>query len=153
MILCTECYLQKNDQTLMLYRNKKKNDINEGKYIGLGGRFEFGESPEECVIREVKEEAGVTLKSFRFRGTVTFLSHEKGDPIYIFFFTADQFDGEIKDCDEGELCWVETDKIAALNLWAGDHLIWEWLKADKGIFSAKLIYDGDNLMEHHVRFY
>ncbi|MCL2719388.1 MAG: 8-oxo-dGTP diphosphatase [Lachnospiraceae bacterium] len=153
MILCTECYIQKNGKTLMLYRNKKKNDINKNKYIGLGGRFEMGESPEECLVREVKEEAGVTLTNYRFRGTITFLSNKISEPIYIFFFTADEYEGEIKDCDEGELHWVETGQIEGLNLWEGDYLIWKWLKADKGIFNGKLVYDGDKLMEHQVKIY
>lgn len=156
MVLCTECYIQENGKTLMLHRNKKEKDINQNKYIGLGGRFEYGESPEECLVREIKEEAGVTLTSFRFRGTITFLQEnevENEKLFYIFFFTADEYEGEIRDCDEGELHWVETERIAELNLWEGDHLIWEWLKADEGIFSGKLIYDGEKLMKHQVRFY
>ena len=153
MILCTECYLQKNGKTLMLLRNKKENDINKDKFIGLGGRFEYGETPEECVIREVKEEAGVLLTSFRYRGMVTFSSNENAGPIYIFFFTADGFEGEIKECNEGELHWVPTERIEELNLWEGDRLLWQWLKADMGIFSGKFVYDGDRLSDYEVRFY
>ena len=154
MILCAECYLQKDGKTLMLYRNKKENDINKDKYIGVGGRFEYGESPEECLVREVYEETGVKLKSYRFRGTATFLKvDDDSEPIYIFFFTADEYEGEITSCDEGELHWVDTDKIEELDLWEGDHLVWKWLKADDGIFSAKFVYDGDKLTTHQVRFY
>jgi len=154
MILCSECYLQVNGKTLMLYRNKKENDINEGKHIGIGGRFEFGESPEECMIREVREEVGVIVTSFRYRGMVTFVVKDgDSEPIYIFFFIADGFEGEIKACDEGELVWIETDRIEELNLWEGDRLLWKWLRADEGLFSGKFVYDGDILVDYQVRFY
>ena len=153
MLLCTECYLQKDGKTLMLYRNKKENDINKNKYIGLGGRFEYGETPEECVVREIHEEAGLALTSFRFRGTVTFLAKNEDLLIYMFVFTADGFTGEIKECDEGELRWVDTDRIEELDLWEGDHLLWQWLKADEGFFNGKFVYEGDKLIEHQVRFY
>lgn len=154
MTLCTECYIQRDGKTLMLYRNKKENDVNKNKYIGIGGRFEAGESPEECLLREVYEEVGVRLTGFRFRGTVTFLSVSGKDEIfYIFFFTADGYSGEIGDCDEGELYWVETDKIGELDIWEGDHLVWKWLNADEGVFNAKFVYDGDKLVENHVWFY
>ena len=155
MILCTECYIQTKGQTLMLHRCKKENDINEGKYIGLGGRFEAGESPEECLLREIREEAGVTLTDYRFRGTITFVTLGKEDEsIYMFVYTAGHYSGEIKeDCDEGELHWVATERIGELNLWEGDRLLWQWLGADEGFFNAKFVYDGESLVEHHVRMY
>ncbi|MCL2254456.1 MAG: 8-oxo-dGTP diphosphatase [Lachnospiraceae bacterium] len=154
MILCTECYIQKDDKTLMLYRNKKENDINKNKYIGIGGRFEHGESPEECLIREVFEETGLTLTCFEFRGMITFLTvNNECEPIYMFVFTADGFSGEVKDCDEGELHWVETERIEELNLWEGDHLMWKWLKGDDGVFSGKFVYDGNDLADDWVKFY
>ncbi|MDR2546966.1 MAG: 8-oxo-dGTP diphosphatase [Lachnospiraceae bacterium] len=149
MILCTECYIQQDGKTLMLFRNKKENDINKGKYIGLGGRFEPGESPEECLLREVREEAGVVLTNYRFRGMVTFLTKDEDSlPIYIFVFTANSYEGTINDeCDEGELTWIETKKITEIPLWEGDHLLWKWLQADEGFFSAKFVYDGEKLVE------
>ncbi len=155
MILCTDCYIQKDGKTLMLYRNKKENDINEGKYIGVGGKFEGNESPEECVIREVMEEAGVTLKSFKMRGTLTFdIKEPNHEPLLIFLFTATEYEGEItKDCPEGQLRWVDTEKITELNIWEGDKLFWKWLQDDTGFFSAKFEYKGDTLMDYQVRFY
>jgi len=154
MILTTECYIQKDGQTLMLYRNKKEHDINKGKYIGVGGKFEPGESPEECLLREVKEEAGVTLTDFRLRGLVTFVMLDgSSEPIYMFVFTANGFTGEITECDEGELRWVDTDKLFTLGLWEGDKLFWRWLLEDERFFSAKFVYNGDVLVEHEEVFY
>ena len=155
MFLCTECYIQKDGKTLMLHRNKKKDDINKNKWIGLGGKFEPGESPEECLIREVKEEAGVTLSEFRLRGVVTFSSITK-DPnhlFYIFIYTASEYIGEIVDCDEGELNWIDNDKILDLELWEGDRLFWDWILNDKPFFSANFVYDGDKLVKNEVKFY
>ena len=154
MTLCSSCYIQKDEKTLMLYRNKKEKDINKNKYIGLGGRFEAGESPEECLVREIEEEAGVRLTSYRLRGIVTFVSEGASDPLYMYFYTADEYEGDIKEeCDEGELCWVPTARIEELDLWEGDHLLWKWIKADEGIFSAKFVYEGDKMVEHQVNFY
>jgi len=138
----------------MLYRNKKEKDINKGKYIGIGGKFEPGESPEECLLREIKEEAGVTLTDYRFRGIVTFVMLDgSSDPIYMFVYMADGFTGEMTACDEGELHWVDTDKILTLNLWEGDKLFWRWLLEDDRFFSAKFVYNGDILVEHRETFY
>jgi 8-oxo-dGTP diphosphatase len=154
MILCTECYIQQDGKTLMLYRNKKKNDINQGKWIGLGGKFEFGESPEECLIREVREEAGVTVMDYKLRGILTFKMMEKPkEPLYIFVFTASAYEGEIGECDEGTLKWIENDKILDLQLWEGDRLFWQWILQDKGLFSANFKYENDKLIEHEVVFY
>ena len=154
MILCTECYIQKDGKTLMLHRNKKDNDINQGKWIGLGGKFESGESPKECLLREVKEEAGVTLLDFDLRGVITFITSDKEvEPMYIFIFTASEYSGEIGQCKEGTLKWIDTDKIFDLNLWEGDRLFWEWMLTDKGFFMAKFVYHQDKLVEHEVNFY
>lgn len=154
MILCTECYLQEAGKTLMLYRNKKKNDINKNKWIGLGGKFEPGESPEECLVREIKEEAGVTLTGYRLRGILTFLAGEADQPYCIFIYTAHGYEGTVNPvCAEGELKWVDTAKIEELELWEGDRLFWSWLKADRGFFSAKFTYQGDVLTNHQVQFY
>ena len=155
MTLCTECYIQKDGKTLMLHRTKKKNDINEGKWIGLGGKFEPFESPEECLLREVYEEAGVTLTEFKLRGVVTFSTVEK-DPtnsFCIFIFTASNYTGEIGECNEGELSWIDNDKILDLNLWEGDRLFWSWLLEDKPFFSANFVYDKDKLVKNDVIFY
>ena len=154
MILCTDCYIQRDNKTLMLYRNKKKNDINQGKWIGVGGKFEPGESPEECLIREVKEEAGVTLTEFKLRGILTFQIMDEGsEPLYIFIYTASDFIGEIGECDEGTLEWVDTNKILELELWEGDRLFWDWILHDERMFSANFKYREDKLIEHQVTFY
>ena len=154
MTLCTECYIQKENKTLMLYRNKKKDDINQGKWIGLGGKFELGESPEECLLREVKEEVGVSLTDFTLRGILTFQIVEQADePIYIFIYTASDYEGEIKECSEGTLEWIDNDKILKLNLWEGDRLFWGWLLENKGLFSANFKYSQDKLIDYKVNFY
>ncbi|MCL2565714.1 MAG: 8-oxo-dGTP diphosphatase [Defluviitaleaceae bacterium] len=155
MFLCTECFIQKDGKTLMLHRNKKENDINKNKWIGLGGKFEIGESPEECLIREVKEEAGVILNKFRLRGIVTFntIANKSDDLYYIFIYTASEYTGEIGTCDEGDLHWVDNDKILDRELWEGDRLFWDWILNEKGLFSANFIYDGDKLVKDDVIFY
>jgi len=155
MILCSDCYIQKDGKTLMLLRNKKESDINKNKYIGLGGKFEPGESPEECLIREVKEEAGVTLNEYKLRGIVTFSTID-GDPqnqFCIFIYTASGYTGKIGSCDEGELHWIDNDKILDLNLWEGDRLFWRWILEGKPFFSAKFVYDDDTLVNDEVVFY
>ena len=112
MILSTLCYLQQEDQYLMLHRVKKKNDMNQDKWIGIGGKLEAGESPEECLLREAREETGLQLTDYRFRGIVTFVS-DQWDTEYMFLYTATGFAGEMKVCDEGDLEWVPFDKIAS----------------------------------------
>ena len=117
--LSTLCYIEKDDKYLMLHRTVKENDVNKDKWIGVGGHFEYGESPEECLLREVKEETGYTLTSWAYRGIVTFVYGE--DVVeYMSLYTADGFEGEPIDCDEGELEWVEKSKIETLKLWEGD---------------------------------
>lgn len=139
--LSTLCYLERDGAYLMLHRTVKKNDVNKDKWIGVGGHFEEGESPEECLLREVKEETGYTLTSYRFRGLVTFLSGD-GVTEYMSLFTADGFTGEPVPCDEGELEWVPKDKIQELNIWEGDKLFFRLLDEDVPFFSLKLVYDG-----------
>lgn len=119
--LTTLCYIEKGNQYLMLHRISKENDINKDKWIGIGGHFEGDESPEECLLREAKEETGLTLTSYRFRGIVTFCS-EGYQTEYMCLYTADAFSGTLKECDEGKLEWVDKDKIYDLNLWDGDEL-------------------------------
>ena len=119
--LTTLCYIEKEDKYLMLHRVKKQKDVNKDKWIGIGGHFEEGESPEECLLREVKEEAGLSLISFSFRGLITFCA--SGWPIeYMCLYTADGFEGELTECDEGALEWVEKDRLMSLNLWEGDKI-------------------------------
>ena len=137
----TLCYIEHDEKYLMLHRTIKKNDINKDKWIGVGGHFEADESPEECVCREVLEETGYRLTSYRFRGLVTFLSGD-GVTEYMSLFTADGFEGEEIACDEGELEWVPIEKIGELNLWEGDKIFLRLLAEDAPFFSLKLVYDG-----------
>ena len=139
--LSTLCYIEKDGCYLMLHRTVKKNDVNKDKWIGVGGHFEADESPEECVLREVKEETGYTLTSYQHRGIVTFISGG-GVTEYMFLFTADAFTGEPIPCDEGELEWVDQEEVLKLNIWEGDKIFFRLLKEQKEHFSLKLMYDG-----------
>ncbi len=130
----------------MLHRTKKKNDLNHDKWIGIGGKFEEGESPEECALRETREETGLRLTSWRYRGIVTFVSNE-AETEYMHLFTADGFEGELTDCDEGELTWVRQADFDALPQWEGDRIFLELLDAEAPFFSLKLMYEGDRLRE------
>lgn len=145
--LSTLCYIEKDGKYLMLHRIKKKNDVNKDKWIGVGGHFEADETPEECVIREVKEETGYTLTSYKYRGFVTFISGN-GVTEYMSLFTADGFEGEQIPCDEGTLEWVDKDKVNDLNIWEGDKIFFTLLNQGGPFFSLKLVYDGaDKLVE------
>lgn len=139
--LSTLCYIEHNGRYLMLHRTVKKNDVNKDKWIGVGGHFEEDESPEECLLREVKEETGYTLTSYQYRGIVTFISGD-GVTEYMSLFTADGFEGEAIACDEGELRWVEKDKVYDLNIWEGDKIFFRLLEERQDFFSLKLVYDG-----------
>ena len=139
--LSTLCYLEREGQYLMLHRTRKKNDINQDKWIGVGGHFEENESPEECLLREVKEETGYRLTSFCYRGIVTFVSGN-GVTEYMSLFTADGFTGQEIVCDEGELMWVDKEKVLELNLWEGDKIFRKLLEEKREFFSLKLVYDG-----------
>ncbi len=139
--LSTLCYIKRGHQYLMLHRTVKKNDVNKDKWIGVGGHFEEDESPEECLLREVKEETGYTLTSYQYRGIVTFISGN-GVTEYMSLFTADGFEGELLPCDEGELEWVDIDKVQELNIWEGDKIFFRLLKERQDFFSLKLVYDG-----------
>lgn len=142
----TLCYLVKDGKVLMLHRVKKKNDINHDKWIGIGGKFEPEEAPEECVLREAKEETGLTLTSWRCRGVVTFLQ-EGGEGEYMYLFTADDFTGELIECDEGDLQWVSMDFLDALPTWEGDRIFLNLLWQDAPFFLLTLRYQGDRLVE------
>ena len=145
MNFTTLCYIEKENKYLMLHRTSKKKDGNKDKWIGVGGHFEKGESPEECLLREVKEETGLELTSYQFRGLVTFISDEWPDE-YMCLYTADRYTGDIGNCDEGELVWVEKGKIMDLNIWEGDKIFLKLLTENQPFFSLKLEYKGDKLV-------
>ena len=141
----TLCYIENpRGEYLMLHRVKKKNDANHDKWIGIGGKFEDGESPEECVLREVWEETGLTLTDYRYRGLVTFVS-DAWETEYMHLFTATGFEGTLRDCDEGVLEWIDKDALAALPQWEGDRLFLGLLRDDEPFFSLKLRYEGEHL--------
>ncbi len=140
--LTTLCYIEKDNRYLMLHRVSKKNDINKDKWIGVGGHFEKDESPEDCLFREVWEETGLTLTSCRFRGIVTFCC-EGQNAEYMCLYTADGFRGNLKECDEGRLEWVDKNRLQDLNLWDGDLLFFDLLRRDMPFFSLKLCYRRD----------
>ena len=147
MLQSTLCYIENPDgEYLMLHRVKKKNDVNHDKWIGVGGKFEDGESPEECVCREVKEETGLTLTDYRYRGIVTFVSSE-AETEYMHLFTGSGYTGTVKDCDEGVLEWLHKDKLSALPQWEGDRIFLRLIHdPDTPFFSLKLRYEGDRLI-------
>ncbi len=152
MILSTLCYIEKDGRYLMLHRTKKKNDINKDKWLGIGGKFEKGESPEECLVREVKEETGLTLKSYQLRGIVTYVSNQ-WETEYMYVFTATEFEGKMIECDEGDLEWVEKEKIYTLPTWEGDYIFIEKLQKNNGFFSIKFEYVGHKLMRYNLKEY
>jgi len=152
MKLATLCYVIDKDKTLMIYRNKKKNDYHEGKWNGLGGKFEPGESPEECAIREVKEESGLTMINPKMKGFITFPMFDKIKDWYVFIFTATDFEGKIIDSNEGKLEWIPNNKLVDLNLWDGDKIFIPWLFQEK-FFSAKFYYEDGKFINHEVLFY
>lgn len=139
MLNTTLCYIQKNEKYLMLHRIKKQNDINKDKWIGIGGKFEEGESPEECALREVKEETGLTLKSYEYRGIVTFVS-DNNFTEFMHIFWSDDFEGEIIDCDEGKLEWIEKSKLNDFEHWKGDEIFLDLINKKVSFFSLKLVY-------------
>ena len=145
--LTTLCYIEKDGCYLMMHRISKKNDVNKDKWIGVGGHFQTEESPEECLLREVKEETGLTLTDYRFRGIVTFICDKAEETEYMHLFTADGFEGELTSCEEGTLEWIPKPDIYQLNLWEGDIIFHRLLDEDAPFFSLKLVYQGDTLVE------
>lgn len=153
MKLTTLCYIEQDNRYLMLHRTKKACDENKDKWIGVGGKFEPGETPEECLLREVYEETGLTLTEYRFRGIVTFVSDEWGTE-YMHLFTADAFAGTpAASCSEGELVWVPKDEIETLHLWEGDKIFLRLLVECEDFFSLKLQYEGEKLVETECTIY
>lgn len=148
-MLTTLCYIEKEDRYLMLHRISKKNDVNKEKWIGVGGHFEKDESPEDCLLREVKEETGLALTSYHFRGIVTFILKDKGSELteYMCLYTADGYEGTLCDCNEGVLKWVDKNEIFNLNLWEGDRIFLRLLQENHPFFSLKLVYEGNCLKE------
>ena len=144
--LTTLCYIEKGDSYLMLHRVSKKHDVNKDKWIGIGGHFEENESPEECLLREAKEETGLTLTSWKFRGIVTFIS-EGWNTEYMCLYTADGYEGEIIPCNEGVLEWIRKEDLLKMKLWEGDKIFLKLLQENAPFFSLKLAYKGDVLTE------
>lgn len=143
MLHTTLCYLKIGEDTLMLHRVKKKNDVNHDKWIGIGGKFEHGESPEECILREFREETGLLLTRWAYRGIVTFVSDDWCE--YMHLFTATDYEGELRECDEGTLEWVPWAQIEQLPIWEGDKVFLRLLQENGAFFSLKLVYDGERL--------
>ncbi|MFN2202649.1 MAG: NUDIX hydrolase [Caldilineaceae bacterium] len=152
MKLATLCYVRAGGKTLMIHRIKKRNDMHAGKWNGLGGKLEPGESPEECVRREVLEESGLSIVAPELRGVLTFPSFSNDEDWYAFVYVADVFSGELIDSPEGILQWVDDLDLLDLDLWAGDRIFIPWLEQD-GIFSAKFTYDEGELQSYDVAFY
>ncbi len=139
------CYIERGREYLMLHRVKKENDENRDKWIGIGGKFEEGESPEECMAREMREETGLTPRAWRYRGIVTFVSDEWGTE-YMHLFTCNDFTGTIRECDEGDLEWIDREALLSLPIWEGDKIFLRLLATDAPFFSLKLCYRGSTLV-------
>ena len=141
----TLCYIERGGQYLMLHRVKKENDLNHDKWVGVGGKFEANESPDECLRREVLEETGLTLTDYRCRGVVTFVS-DQWEGEYMYLYTATGFEGKLRECDEGTLEWVPIETVPSLPLWVGDKIFFRLLREERPWFSLKLCYEGDALV-------
>ena len=153
MILSTLCYIEKDGKYLMLHRTKKKKDINKDKWLGVGGKFEDGESPEECIVREVKEETGIELKSYKLRCIVTYVSNS-WETEYMFVFTSNDFEGQqTLDCDEGDLKWIDKESIVNLNTWEGDKIFIKKIQEDDSFFTIKFVYNGEKLQSYDLKQY
>lgn len=142
----TLCYIEQDGKYLMMHRVKKENDINKDKWVGVGGHFEKDESPEECLLREVQEETGLTLTSWQCRGVITFIC-DKQQTEYMFLYTADTYRGTLTECSEGELEWIDKSLVYELPMWEGDEIFFRLLEEERPFFSLKLKYEGDKLVE------
>lgn len=143
---------KKSNSTLMIHRIKKENDFHKGKWNGLGGKLEAGESPEDCAIREIKEESGLITNNLRLKGFITFPLFDGKEDWYVFLFVTDKFEGELIDSDEGCLEWIPNNKLTEINLWEGDKIFIPWLFGDR-FFSAKFNYKDKKYIDHEVFFY
>lgn len=150
-IAATLCYVRSNGKTLMMHRNKKEGDVHKGKWNGLGGKLDPGESPEECVVREIREESGLTLLDPRLRGVLTFPAFKPGEDWLVFVYTATRFEGELGKCAEGDLEWIPDERVKELPLWEGDRIFLPWLEEDR-FFSGKFVYREGRLASHDVTF-
>jgi len=152
MKLATLCYMRQNGKTLMVHRIKKPNDIHEGKWNGLGGKFEPGETPEECARREILEESGLRVKKLDLKGLLSFPLFARDEDWYAFVFVATDFEGSLIESPEGTLQWIDDSKLTELNLWEGDRIFLPWLERP-GFFSGKFVYQGGALVDHSAVFY
>ncbi len=152
MQLATLCYVKNDGHTLMLHRIVKENDIHAGKWNGLGGKFDSGETPEECIVREVHEESGLTITRPELRGLLTFPKFDGEEDWYVYVFTATDFRGTLIDSPEGRLEWINDAKVYDLNIWEGDRIFLKWLDDDR-FFSGKFEYEHGILKHHQVVFY
>lgn len=152
MILATLCYVRSNGKTLMIHRTKKDNDIHADKWNGLGGKLESGETPQECAIREVREESGLIVKNLVMKGILTFPLFDAIQDWYAFVFVVDDFAGKLIESPEGDLHWIDDEELYKLNLWEGDRVFLPWLEGDR-FFSAKFLYHNGDYIGHEVDFY
>jgi len=152
MILATLCYLRRNGKTLMLHRVKRPDDLHQGKWNGLGGKLLPGETPEECAVREIREESGLTARHPELRGLLTFPLFDGADDWYVFVYVVRDFEGETREGDEGHLAWIDDDALLDLPLWDGDRIFLPWLDRP-GFFSAKFVYRDSRFVGHEVVFH
>jgi 8-oxo-dGTP diphosphatase len=152
MKLATLCYVRQDGHTLMVHRVKKKQDMHAGKWNGLGGKLEPGETPEECAIREIREESGLKVKNLILKGIITFPAFDDNEDWYTFLFVIDDFEGELIDSPEGHLAWIPNEELQNLKLWAGDLIFLPWIEQDR-FFSGKFVYQDKILVKHEVIFY
>lgn len=152
MKLATLCYVRRGGKTLMVHRVKKANDMHQGRWNGLGGKFEPGETPEECAIREIREESGLVARNPTLKGFLSFPGFANDEDWYAFVFVVDEFEGELIDSPEGNLQWIDNQDIPSLFLWEGDLIFLPWLD-QQGFFSAKFVYRDNKLVSHEVVFY
>jgi len=152
LVAATLCYVRSGGRTLMLHRNKKEGDVHRGKWNGLGGKLDAGESPEECVIRELREESGLTIIEPRLHGVLTFPAFKADEDWLVFVYTATRYEGALGPCAEGDLEWVEDARLTELPLWEGDRIFLPWLEREK-FFSGKFVYRDGRLVSHEASFY
>ena len=143
MLQTTLCYYERDGKTLMLHSVKKKNDVNHDKWIGIGGKLEPGETPQDCMLREFAEETGLTPTAWAYRGVVTFISEDWTEEMHLFSATA--ADGTLRACDEGELEWVQTDALTRLPIWEGDKVFLRLMRQGRPFFHLTLVYEGERL--------